>query len=272
MSAAHRRGRRILSLLAAALLLAIGVFVYLWFASGVRPVSTATALQRFKSEVAADSPSSVRSEPPAGVYVFSGSGSERLSVPPKSESEGPGMPGTVIHGPDSCWSLRIDFSDSDWQASTYCRTPQGLQLVARQGWMSWDFVALTIQDTSTYSCTPPERVVPLDAVTGRVMRFTCRGTNHPLDTGEVTMTGTTEVVGAASVLVGGTPAATIHVRERITFSGGQSGFEQTDFWLMPDGLPVRVIWSNEVRTPSPLGTTTMTGSGRYELTSLVART
>jgi len=268
----HRLRRRVMTAIAAVVLVVVGLVAYGWLTSGVHPLSAADALARFRAEVARDTSSATRSEPAAGVYSYIGAGSEALSLPPKSESEGPGIPGTVTHTQQDCWELRVDFSDSDWQSTTYCPRPAGLELSGRGGWMRWDFVGLAVSDTSTYRCSPPEMVLPADFQLRRPISFSCRGSNDRINTGPVTMTGTTQVLGLGTVLISGKPVSAVHVEEQIFFSGGQTGSQRSELWLSSQGMPLAVSWSNEIRTPSPFGTTTMTGQGTYRLRSLTPRT
>ena len=85
------------------------------------------------------------------------------------------------------------------------------------------------------------------------------------------MSGTIRVVGAEQLMVDGREVATVHAREDALFSGGQTGFNRADIWFGTDGLTLRQTWTTQVRTPSPVGTTTMTGGGDYQITSLSPR-
>ena len=256
-------------LVVAALL--IGFVTYRWVGSAVHPVSAAAALDRFHSQSTAAG-ASAPFEPSPGVYMYTGAGTEHVSVPPKTLSDGPAMPGTLTRQADGCWTIRIDFSDAHWESSSFCRSGGGLMQTARQGWMKWDFVAVVVDDTSTYTCEPPETAVAADVTVGRSDPYSCRGANDHLNTGQVVMSGTTQVIGIDQLSVGGEAVDAVHVRETATFSGGQTGTHTSDLWYAPTGLPVRVNWSEVVHSPSPLGTATMTGSGQYHLTSMVPKT
>ena len=48
--------------------------------------------------------------PSPGVYEYTGSGTEKLTLPPLSQAEGPTMPGTVTLQGSDCWVFRIDYS------------------------------------------------------------------------------------------------------------------------------------------------------------------
>ena len=91
----------------------------------------------------------------------------------------------------------------------------------------WDFVAFDVHDTSTFRCSPPVITIPADD-------------NDQLAIGPVFVRGTSEVVGPTSVRVGGQIVPGVEVNERVTFSGGQSGFNSADTWLSAaTGLPLR---------------------------------
>lgn len=65
----------------------------------------------------------------------------------------------------------------------------------------------------------------------------------------------------------------LHFREVATLTGGQSGTSMADTWMSTaDGRPVRGTWNTTVRSPSPLGTSTLTGSGNFQARSLTPRT
>ncbi len=74
---------------------AAGIFVYQWDHTGPHQLSFATAYQQFRSGAtgAFVDPGTLR--PHDGVYSYRGSGHEHISLPPKSQVEGPGIPGTV---------------------------------------------------------------------------------------------------------------------------------------------------------------------------------
>jgi len=266
----HRRALRVMVVLVGLLVGAGAVFVWEWNHSGPGQLSGATALHRFRlggSMVVSD-PGALH--PRSGVYSYVGTGSDHVSVPPKTITEGPRFPGTVSYLPDGCWVFRVDYSDSHWQSNTYCARGGTLVEVGRAGWYRWNFVALQISDTATFTCG--EMAIPSVLRVGEQSGFACSGRNDPLNTGTVTMTGTTQYLGTQTMHVGGSAVLALHFRESARFEGGQSGSDTTDTWVSTvDGLPLRVAWSETVNTPSPLGTSTMTGRASFTLTSLVPR-
>lgn len=267
----HRVAIVLLSALGAVILVVAGGFVYQWRFTGPHGVSGSTALQRFRSGAASpvDDPGALR--PKAGVYSYSGSATEHVSFPPLTHDEGPSFPATVSYGADGCWTFRLDYSDLHWQNNTYC--PRGGNLVesGRAGWYRWNVATLAIADTATFTCQ--EMAVPAVVAVRQQLAFECRGTNTPIDTGTVYMIGTNEYVGPETLRIGGTTVVALHFREVATLTGGQSGTSVADTWMSTtDGLPVRGTWSTTVRSPSPLGTSTLTGSGNFQARSLTPRT
>jgi hypothetical protein len=73
-----------------------------------------------------------------------------------------------------------------------------------------------------------------------------------------------------SVRVGGKDIESVRVLETAHFTGGQSGTDVEDTWYeRADGLPLEGTWSTDVRTPTPLGDSTLTASGRFQLSSVL---
>ncbi len=265
----RRRLRRWLLGSAAVVLIGIGVFVVLWVTTDAHEVSLSTADQRFLHDKGAKAGFAKPGRPAEGVYEYTGSGSEALSLPPKTQHEGPIIPGTVTYGANGCWTLRLDYSDNHWQYTIYC--PHGSELLetARGGWYQWNFVATTVADTASYTCEPAEIAVPGPLARNRPYRFSCSGTNHPLKLGPVTLAGTVKYLGDGSVLVDGEKVPAVHILEVASFTGGQKGQDVANTWYdSADGLPLQGTWSTDVRTPTAIGTSTLTASGRYQLDSL----
>ena len=259
-----------LALLALVVLVAGGGLLYQWRYAGPHQVSGDSALGRLRAggSVAPADPGALR--PAQGVYRFTGTAQEKLSFPPLSHTEGPAFPGTVTYARDGCWTFRLDYSTLHWQSTTYC--PRGGNLVesGRAGWYRWFVGALAVSDTATFTCA--EMILPTGLSVGASFTFACRGTNAPLDTGTVFMSGTNRYLGAETVRVAGTAVTTLHFREVATVSGGQSGTSTADTWVATaDGLPVKGTWSTSVRSPSPLGTSTLSGTGSFALASLQPR-
>ena len=243
---------------------AAGTFISLWLDSGPHALPANVAIDRFRHQAGGGGTDG----PPAGVYRYRGSGTESLSLPPKSQTEGPEVPGTVVHR-NGCFVFRLDYSDAHWQSWTYCVRRGALESPARAGYYDWDFVAFHADDTSTFACDPPVATVPAGATAGRRALVSCTGHNDKLPTGPVAMRGTSTVVRTGDVRVGSLDVPAVLVAERVTLSGGQHGSNTSDTWYdVATGLPLRGNWHTKVSTPSSFGTSTLDGSGTYALESL----
>ncbi len=266
----HRVATIAVAVLGVLVLVAAGGLFYQWRYGSPRQVSGATALQRFRAGahgLVAD-PGALRPDP--GVYSFTGTAHEQLSLPPLSHSEGPAFPGTVTYGANGCWTIRLDYSTMHWQSTTFCADADNLVESGRAGWYQWYIGAISVADTATFTCA--ETIVPADLRAGASFPFSCSGTNAPIDTGAVVMTGTNRFVGTETVRVAGTAVTTLHFREVARMTGGQSGTSTADTWVSAtDGLPVKGTWSTTVRSPSPIGTSTLSGRGSFTLSSLHPR-
>ena len=73
--------------------------------------------------------------PTPGVYAYTGSGTERLSLPPLSQPEGPTIPGTVSLVGADCWVLRLDYSTHHWQTWRYCQHGADLWEMGGTTWL-----------------------------------------------------------------------------------------------------------------------------------------
>jgi hypothetical protein len=269
------RRHRVALVVTAAIVAVLGsgvwVFAYEWTHSGPRPLSMGTAYQRFRSEDTGSGVALGGLRPHQGVYAYSGTGHEQISLPPKSQVEGPGVPGTVSYQANGCWVWRMDYSDSHWQNATFCDRGGSLVEVGRAGWYRWNLVVLAIADTATFRCTP-EVVLPAILRVGQQFPFSCTGTNNPIHTAPVSMKGTNRYVGPQTLRIAGRDVPTVHFREVSSFSGGQRGTNVADTWFSTvNGLPVKGTWSTKVSSPTFLGTSTLTGSASFTLRSLIVR-
>ena len=245
-----------------------GTITYLWSHSGARAVPTSVAIERFHQHGGTNS-SDPGAGPAPGVYRYVGAGTEAISVPPKSQSEGPGIPGTVTSRPGGCFEFKLDYSDFHWQSWDYCVRNGALVSPARAGYYNWNFVAFSVDDTSTFACHPEITTVSARIVAGTVSPVTCTGSNNHLSTGTVLMRGTSTQVRTAGIEVGHRKYGSVEVTERVTFSGGQTGSNVTETWFsVESGLPLRGTWHTEVSTPSPVGISTLDARGHFVLASV----
>lgn len=244
-----------------------GTFAYLWSDSGAHALPSSVAIQHFLQEGGGGDRGGVGPAP--GVYSYRGAGTETISVPPKSQTEGPGIPGTVIRRPGGCFEFRLDFSDYHWQSWDYCVRDGALVSPTRAGYYNWDFVAFHVDDTSTFVCHPSITTIAGHLAPGTSHPVQCTGHNDHLAIGPVLMHGTSTLVRSATITVGSHRLPSVLVSERVTFSGGQSGSNVSETWFsVADGLPLRGTWHTTVSTASPVGTSTLDAHGVFTLDSL----
>ncbi|MEI8000965.1 MAG: hypothetical protein WCI50_06400 [Actinomycetes bacterium] len=247
------------------LLLVAGWLVWRWTASDARPVGVADAGRRFHQDHA-DALGASTFVPAEGVYRYRGSGSESISKPARSQAEGPEMPGTVTRRDDGCWTFRLDYSTNHWREWSYCTGGSTLVETGGREWQRWDFVAFAVDNLSVTACAPPALVLAADLQVGAVWSSECRGTNTAA-AGETVSTGDRRYLGPATVEVAGTPVPVLHLRDQRRIRSAQQGSETTDFWITPEGLPVRVRQRIVVRSDSQIGRVTYHQAGHFTLAS-----
>lgn len=265
----HRRRWLVVGVILAAVVAAIAVFVYLWSHSGSHPVSVGEARRRFES--GNDAPAAAaRFTPAEGVYRYTGSGSESLSSPPKSQQEGPVIPGTVTQLARGCWKLRLDYSSNHWREWKFCVRDDELTGVGNRVFQRWDFVVSKIENRTVMTCAPPSVILVADPVPDTVWPASCSGTNSAI-AGTTVSSGTHRYVGREPVEVGDETVDAFRFRDERSVSGAQAGTETFDFWLAADGLPVQGRQRIQVDSDSPIGRVTYTQEGEFALVSRTPR-
>ncbi len=263
------RRRIVVAVVVVVAFVAIVVVVILWNRSGAHQASTSDAQRRFEQSSATQPPNTSVLRPAAGVYSYRGSGTEHLSLPPKTQNQGPLMPATVTHRTDGCWTFRIDYNTAHWQTWIYCPRNGGLVELGGQTFERWDFVFTKYDSTSTFTCDPPSVAIRATMRAGDQWRQTCSGKSSGT-TGTATTSGPYTFVGPENVVVGGTAVPAYHFRQVRTLSGNQTGTQSADLWFaVNDGLPLRNERQVTVHTDTVIGSSTYTESGSFELTSLV---
>lgn len=245
---------------------ALGVFAYLWSRSDARPVSLDDARRRFLERRLDPGGPDGPYTPAEGVYAYRGTGSESLSSPPKSQTEGPEMPGTVTHGADGCYSFRLDYSTNHYRIWDLCADATGLRETGGTVFQRWDFVVSTIDTLEQTRCDPPALVIGPDLEIGDRWESRCVGDNSAIDGRTVTDT-VHRVVGRDRIRVGGEVLDTVHLRNRAVVSDAQSGTDELDLWITDSGLIVRGRQRIVVRSDSPIGKVTYTQQGEFSLVS-----
>ncbi len=288
----RRRRRRTIAMVAAVLLLSAGAtLVVLWNRDTARPVSLDEAQERVAvvdksgdervdeqgdeqgvDEQGVDQdvePSgTTRPRPEAGVYQYLGEGSEHLDTPPKTQTQGPEMPGTVTHLDAGCWRLRVDYSTLHWQSWDYCVDGTTLTEHAGAFFQRLDLVVAQVDTNSSSICDPPVDAIRSDRQAGDQTIQRCTGTSTGTSS-EVISSGPYTFVGEERLDIGGTAVQALHYHRLRTLSGGQNGTEDVNVWFEPDtGLPLRNTREITVHSDSLIGEVTYTESGSFELTSL----
>ncbi|MEZ5238330.1 MAG: hypothetical protein R2716_05095 [Microthrixaceae bacterium] len=262
------RSRRRLLVGAAVILVAvlIGWVVVRWIRGTAREVdladvttSTGTALE--------SEPSVLR--PPAGVYEYTGEGTDRIDKPPRSQAQGPSMPATVTHRGDGCWTFRIDYSTNHWQSWDYCPEDGGLVEVGGQTYQRWDFGAFANETTSTFECVAP--TILADQSPGDEWAQSCTGGSTGVE-GTTTSAGEARFVGTETLEIGGREVDALRYHRERTNTGNQSGSEVSEVWFDAEtGMPLRNERSLEASSDTVIGRVDYTEQGSFELESLEPR-
>lgn len=263
-----KRGRRRLAVtVVVAAVVVVGFVAYRWFAGSARPVDVGDVTRPTGSTLPVQQ---AVLRPPQGVYLYRGSGTDQLDVPPKSQSQGPDMPASVTHRPDGCWTFRIDYSTNHWQTWDYCPRDGGLDEVGGTTFQRWDFGVYVNESTSTFTCVDSP-TIKAKQEPGDVWQQSCSGTTTGTE-GTTNSAGPYRYVGDETLHIGTERVTTHRYHRERTTSGNQSGSEQSDVWFAADtGLPVRNERRIEARTGTVIGEVLYTEEGRFELTDLSPR-
>jgi hypothetical protein len=251
-----------------ALLLVVGVgALVIWRTTNVaRPVT----LRQAETQLGAGgtgSPGAARPAP--GVYPYTGSGAERLSLPPLSQAEGPTMPATVTLNGPGCFVFRIDYSTHHWQTWDYCLHRGDLWEAGGQSWQLWSIGPINVTNLSTFHCAPRTMALPLRVSHDETWMSSCTGTNSSVR-GKTVSAGPYQFKALTTMEIAGTPVRAAEFLRLRTDSGAQRGTERSEVWFdATTGLPLRVQQAIKVTSPTPFGTSTYTQTGVFTLASLV---
>ena len=249
-------------------ILFVVVSVVLTLEGRARPVSMSQAINRYHSEPSAEP----GTHPSQGVYLYQGTGTDRLSFPPLSQAEGPTLPGTVEVQAHGCWSFRIDYSTNHWQLWTYCVRRTGLVETGELVWQHWMVGPVAETNLSTLRCSQPLLSIPLAPVVDKVWPARCTGTSTRIH-GTLVSFGTTRFLGQSILTIAGHEIPSVHIAVQWKLSGSQVGTERDDLWYdAQSGLPLQNRRSIHVRTGTPFGPSTYTENGEFVLRSLTPKT
>jgi hypothetical protein len=217
--------------------------------------------------------SNFRYEPPAqGVYALKGQGSERISFPPNSQSDGAVMPASVTYIAHGCWRWHLDYNTAHWEEYDFCPSDNQLVQTGYRNFQSWDFGTLTIKNLASFTCPSDTVVMAENPLAGQMLRWTCSGTNTSVS-GKTTETVATPVVGTVALLIGKTTVKAVHEVQKLTLNGVQKGTAVENWWFSAaTGLPLRVERHITILTASPLGTITYNEDGSWQMASVTPRT
>ena len=269
----HRRRYLAMSLIL--VLIAVGaVFVWRWEHRGPSAPSVSDAIGRFRTSTSVGAGPTQPLVPPAGVYLYGGTGRESLSFLATRQQQGPTEPGTVVRRRDGCWQFRIDFNSFHSQTWTRCAANRRLTELGGTTTQKFDFATFKVGEHSAITCAPAFVVADLAARPGTTWRVHCAGRSETTKSTFV-QAGDATFVGREPVVVGGEAVLALHTREAMRLSGAQTGEVRVDIWFAAsDGLPLKEAHSIRVVSPAPppLGHVTYRERGTWQLTSTTPRT
>jgi hypothetical protein len=246
-------------------------FVQRWRNRGPQRASVPAAVEAFRSS-STTNPDRSENFPHPGVYVYVGSGVERLSFMSTHQGQGPTMPATVTRN-GNCWSFRIQYNSFHSQSWQWCRSGRRLLESGGVTTQKFDFAAFTVDETTRISCTPPFVAFDPDQRTGTSIVTRCAG--HSATTNvDVTTLGTARLVGRDTLHVGNTRVPTLHYAADRVLSGDQQGTEHVEMWFSArDGFPIRNERSVSAVSPAPapLNSVTYEERGSWQLSSFATQ-
>lgn len=255
----------------------VAAVMLLWIVlrDDARPVAVNEARDRLSSTTGStpleggDDPASTAAvRPSPGVYRYTGDGTETLSTPPLSQTQGPEMPATVTHEGDDCWVFRLDYSTNHWQQWRYCWVGHDLVEAGGDSWQRWMIGPTAFTNAGVFECTADTVVIPADRRDGQSWSGTCTGTNDATE-GTMTSSGPYRFVGETTLRISDGDVDALHfVRER-TMSGAQTGTERSEVWFdATTGLPLRNERQLQAQTDTIIGASTYDEEGWFQLAEI----
>ncbi len=237
------------------------------------PKSLNAATKAFKGKESIPTTRDLRYALPAeGVYALNGQGTERISFPPNSQSDGAVMPATITYLADGCWRWHIDYNVAHWEEYDFCPRGGRLLLAGNRDSQSWDFGTIKVNNLARFTCPSASVVLPDGAKPGQTQRYSCTGTNTAVPGRSIAATAV-RIIGIDTLRIGGTVVPTVHELQQVTLTGGQRGTVREDWWFtVSSGLPVRVERHINLLSSSPIGTITYDEVGSWQMTSLRPQT
>jgi hypothetical protein len=213
------------------LVLALGGLWFFVVRSPGTPVDLRQALAQYRLHQRAGHVVRTALLPPSGVYAFTTSGGEQLSVAGISRS----FPATtrMVVTEGRCATEAWEPLQQHTEQMVVCPSHgTGLTMTT-----STTYEAIAGQQTtSTIHCGVGAYVVP-PVGSGRTWQAGCRAPGQA-----ITLHG--RLLGTGTVVVDGHPTPVEHTRVTLDFDGTQTGTNPTDYWIVPtDGLIVREVES-----------------------------
>jgi hypothetical protein len=217
--------------------------------------------------------SGVSYQPPrSGVYALQGQGTERISFPPNSQTDGRTMPGSVQRLSGGCWRWSVDYNTAHSENYVFCPVAIGNLLSTNGNSQAWDFGMAKVTNVASFQCPARTLLLPGSIEVGKQLRWSCTGRNTSV-AGTTVATTTARIVSLGSLEIGGTRVPVVHESQTTGLAGSQKGTVLEQWWFdASSGLPVRMVRNITVHTASPIGTITYTESGSWQMTSLSPRT
>ena len=269
----HHRGRWIVLGFVLGLLVTIVVAGFVWWNNrGPSRPSISDAIERFRDDGTTGTDAVLQPKP--GVYIYEGTGEEKLSFLGTHQSQDGRLPATVTREPDGCWTFSIEYNSFHRQTWRRCQVGDRLVESGNTTDQKFDFGALSQSEHTTVACDPRLTLIDPADRPGRRERVRCTGHSQ---TTKATMhqRGVLTYVGSTVVTVAGRKIPALHFSEDVTISGGQTGTSREELWIAAaDGLPLREERTISVRSPAPapLNEVTYTEQGSWRLTSITPRT
>jgi hypothetical protein len=208
------------------------------------------------------------------VYVYAGTGEERLSFLATHQSQNGNLPATVALTTNGCWTFSIEYNSFHRQVSDRCTV--GGRFVDRGNStdQKFDFGPLSQSEHTVITCDPPTTLVDPARVRGAHALVRCTGHSQTTKA-DMIQRGRVTVLTPTTVVVGGRRIAAFHYVQEFGITGGQTGSNREEVWIDREtGLPLRE--QRDIRVvspaPAPLTRVTYTERGSWTLTSMTPRT
>jgi hypothetical protein len=167
--------------------------------------------------------------PSTGVYRFTTSGSEHLSMGGISRSF-PVVSDMIVTETAGCATMKWDPLVQHMEGLVECAQKDGALDI--QSALSYESIAGT-QTTSVIACPIGTSFVPLHPTVGERWHATCHSKGE-----SVVFSG--QVLGKADLDVGGSQVPALHTSLDLSFSGSQSGTNPNTYWVsLQNGLILR---------------------------------